>query len=286
MPEKTWKIGEIIRQAKRYLANHAAASPRLDAEILLCHILGQNRLYLYVHFDQPLETREVGLYRKLLRRRAGGEPVAYITGRKPFLRLELTVSPAVLIPRPETEFLAQEGINLCAATWDRFLEVGAGSGAVTLSILSACPRIRAVAVDISSDALKICRANAERYSLSGRLRLVRADIRDFIRESSETFPLIISNPPYIPRGELVFLPREVRREPRAALDGGPDGLDFYRLLLRDGQKLLSPGGIVLLELGCGQTAAVREIGEAAGLSPGCVLTDYAGLARVISFSAR
>ncbi|MDR2006857.1 MAG: peptide chain release factor N(5)-glutamine methyltransferase [Acidaminococcales bacterium] len=279
------KISELIELTKRYFAGRAVENPRLDAEMLLCHILGKDRVYLYVHFDQPLEEAEINAYRKLVRRRAGGEPVAYITGRKNFMGMEFAVSPDVLIPRPETEFLAEAAIKYCRGKKARFLDIGTGSGALALSILQNCPDACAVGLDISAAALEMAKMNAEKFSLAGRIEFINSDVRNFFDQAGgKKFDLIVSNPPYIPGGEISALALEVQKEPPLALDGGPDGLYFYRLILGRGKTLLAPGGSVFLEIGSTQAAAVSDIALQAGFKDCVVLKDYAGLDRTALIS--
>ncbi|MDR3349156.1 MAG: peptide chain release factor N(5)-glutamine methyltransferase [Acidaminococcales bacterium] len=274
------KINELIDLTKRYFIGRSVENPRLDAEMLLCHILGKDRVYLYVHFDQPLEEAEIDAYRELVRRRAGGEPIAYITGRKSFMGMEFAVSPDVLIPRPETEFLAEAAIKYCRGKKARFLDAGTGSGALAISVLRSCPDARAVALDISLAALGLAKKNAEKFSLAGRIEFINSDIGDFFDcADAEKFDLIISNPPYVPSGEIAALSREVRKEPLLALDGGRDGLRFYRLILGRGKRLLAAGGSIFLEIGSTQAAAVSDMAREAGFARCAVIKDYAGLDR-------
>jgi release factor glutamine methyltransferase len=279
---RAWKIGELIDLTKRHFAERAVGNPRLDAEMLLCHILGKDRVYLYVHFDQPLEEAETSAYRELVRRRAGGEPVAYLTGRKNFMGMEFAVSPDVLIPRPETELLAEEAIKCCLGKKARLLDVGAGSGALALSVLQNCPDASAVALDISKAALALAKINAEKFSLAGRIEFVNSDAWDFFqRAGADKFDLIISNPPYIPSGEIAALPREVQKEPLLALDGGRDGLSFYRLILGRGKNLLAPGGRIFLEIGAAQSEAISAMARQGGFASCETIKDYAGLDRLM-----
>lgn len=279
---RAWKIGELIDLTKRHFAARAVENPRLDAEMLLCHILGKDRVSLYVHFDQPLEEAETSAYRELVRRRAGGEPVAYLTGRKNFMGMEFAVSTDVLIPRPETELLAEAAIKYCRGKKARLLDIGAGSGALALSVLRYCPDARAVALYISVPALALAKINAERFSLAGRVEFINSDAKDFLQSAgADKFDLIISNPPYIPSGEIAALPREVRKEPLLALDGGRDGLRFYRLIISRGKRLLAAKGRIFLEIGAAQAGAVSAMACQAGFANCEIIKDYAGLDRLM-----
>ncbi len=278
--KKIWTIGEIIDRSKQYLAKSQVDSPRLDAEILLCHVLGKERIQLYVHFDQPLQNEELDTYRKLILRRAKGEPVAYIIGRKSFLDFELAVSDAVLTPRPETELLVEEAAAFCKNfTAPRILDIGTGSGAIVLGILSLVAAATAVAVDISPAALQVAADNAHKLGLSSRVDFRRSDVYSAL--AGEKFQLIVSNPPYIPSGELEKLPREVKKEPRLALDGGADGLDCYRRIIVEAGKFLLPAGLLALEIGIGQGPAVAKLAQENGFAGIRILHDYAGIERIV-----
>ncbi len=273
-------IGEIIERTKQYLAKCKVDSPRLDAEILLCHVLGKERIYLYVNFDQPLSVEEVDLYRELVRRRGKGEPVAYILGRRSFLQLELLVNSSVLIPRPETELLAEVGIRFCRAKAGvRLLDIGTGSGALTLGILHNSPGAKALAVDISTAALAVARENADRLGLAQRVDFVQSDVYEAVGEKD--FDLIVSNPPYIVSADLAGLGREVKQEPRLALDGGLDGLDCYRRIVGRAKDFLRADGLLAMEIGCEQGQDLSALVQQAGFSYCKVLKDYAGLDRIV-----
>lgn len=275
-------IGEIINKTKQYLTKYEVSSPRLDAEILLCHILQKDRVYLYVHFDQPLAKKEVDEYRALIMRRAKGEPVAYIIGQKNFLNLEFTVDKNVLVPRPETELLAECAIKIFKDKKETLLDLGTGSGAIALSVLYNCLYMTGLALDVSVDALSIAKQNAAKFSLEDRVEFLHTDMRDFLdEEAQDKFALILSNPPYITKEEMQELAKEVRSEPSIALDGGEDGLDFYRCIIKNAEKLLLPTGLVLLEIGCSQAVQVSDLATKAGFTKQGIIKDYAGLDRIV-----
>lgn len=274
-------IGEIINKTKQYFAKHEVASPRLDAEILLCHVLGKDRVYLYVHFDQPLQKQEVDNYRELVVRRTKGEPVAYLTGTKYFLDMQFIVDRNVLIPRPETELLVERAIKLAQEKSCQLLDLGTGSGAIALSVLHNVQASKAVAVDVSHAALAVAKRNAEKYGLLDRVDFICNDMSLYLDACEERFSLLMSNPPYITKQEMQQLSSEVKMEPALALDGGEDGLDFYRMILSKAKKIITADGVILLEIGYAQAQAVQQIGQRAGFGKYGVIKDYAGLDRIV-----
>lgn len=276
------KIGEIINKTKQYFAERGMESPRLDAEILLCHILNKDRLYLYVHFDQPLEKHEIDSYRDFVVRRVKGEPVAYITGSKNFLNMSFYVDKRVLVPRPETELLAERAIKYCSGRDAAILDIGTGSGALALSILRNTENTKVVALDISQDALCVAQKNAEKYDLCERVDFIHSDMKEYLAKEPESkFALIVSNPPYITAEEMKGLPHEVQKEPKEALYGGEDGLDFYKVIIKNAVNFLLPGAPILLEIGSLQAKAVLLLGQQAGFTNRGVIKDYAGLDRIV-----
>jgi len=286
MNEPKWTIGALLTWTKQYFAAKGVASPRLDAEVLLSHILGRDRLYLYVNFEQPLEARELAAFREAVKKRAQRVPVAYITGRKEFMGLTFAVTPAVLIPRPETETLVEAALARLQGRENlRLLDVGTGSGAIIVSLLARLPAARGMGTDIAADALAVAAENAARLGVADRLELCRGDL--LAPAAGKTFAAIVSNPPYIPDRDLAGLEPELRHEPRAALAGGADGLDFYRRLVRGAARLLEPGGFIALEVGAGQAPAVAALAApAAGLAAAETLRDCAGIERVVVLERR
>ncbi len=255
---QVWTIGSILKWSEKYFGSHGADTPRLDAEVLLSYLLGQKRIFLYVHFDQPLTAEELARYREMVKRRAAGEPVAYICGEKEFMGLTFKVTPAVLVPQPDTETLVEAAIErLKGKGGARVADVCTGSGAIALALAHYLPESSVTATDISSDALEIAKQNAEALGLSERVQFFEGDLLAPL--SGETFDAIVSNPPYIPGAEIAGLPREVRAEPRLALDGGADGLDFYRRLVGESAALLQDGGFLAVECGDTQAVAIAEM---------------------------
>ena len=276
---QAWTIGSLLQWTKQYFRDKGVENPRLDADVLLSSLLGKDRVYLYVHFDQPMEQEELVKFREMVRRRAAREPVAYIVGHREFMGLEFRVSPAVLIPRPDTEVLVEAAIEQLAAVRDgMILDVGTGSGAILIGTLSRVAGCCGLGVDVSPAALAVARENAARLLAPGRADFTQADL--FPTESL-LFDAILSNPPYVTSAEMAELAPEVRREPDLALHGGADGLDFYRRLTQGGGRYLKPGGFMALEVGAGQALAVAELGQAAGWRTEKIIPDYAGIERVL-----
>ena len=270
---------ELIRLTTEYLGKRGVASPRLDAEVLLAHVLGVPRIQLYVQFDRPLEPGEVDSYRALVRRRGQREPVAHLVKRREFWSLELTVDRRALVPRPETELLVELCLGRMGET-GRFADLGTGSGAIALALLHERAGWRAVGIDCSSDALEVAGTNADELDLSDRVEWRRGDLLAPLAD--EQVELIVSNPPYIPSGEIDALQPEVARyDPRGALDGGADGLDVIRRIAAEAPACLSAQGLLALEFGAGQQDTVRALFETAGFRNLEVRNDYAGRPRVL-----
>ena len=265
-------LGRAVSRLQRADASDAA----LDAQWLLAHVCGAERLALLLALDEPLSAQEWTCFDALLARREAGEPLQYVLGEASFLGRAFRVDPRVLIPRADTETLA-EAMCACLTPGLRVLDMGAGSGALAISAALACPQARVTGADISEDALAVARENGER--LGARVEWVRSDL--FSALEGRCFDMIVSTPPYIPTGELEGLQREVRREPVLALDGGEDGLACYRAIVRGLPGRLCPGGSLLLEVGDGQAARVRALLEKLFDST-AVLADLSGLDRVVT----
>ena len=221
-------------------------------------MLGVKRLDLYLQFERPLHRSEVDRYREYVRQRLRRVPVQYITGVAAFRHLELTVTPAVLIPRPETEVLVDVALELLP-TGGRVLDLCCGSGAVALSLAQEAAAAEVVATDVSAAALEVAKANAQRCGLAGRVEWHCGDLFTPLRDT-EPFDLVAANPPYVRRGDLAQLAPEVRDyEPHLALDGGEDGLAYYRRIAQEAADFIRPGGHLLLEVGDGQSAVVEGL---------------------------
>ncbi|MFQ5697353.1 MAG: peptide chain release factor N(5)-glutamine methyltransferase [Myxococcota bacterium] len=277
MSERVWTPLELVRWTTDYFGRSGIPSPRLDAELLLAHVLELERLDLYLHFDRVVRPAEREAYRALVRRRASERvPIAYLTGRREFWSLPLRVTPDVLVPRPETETLVRAVIELAPG---RIAEVGTGSGAIAAALATELPDLEVVATDISKAALEVARANLERLGLGERVSLRLGD--GLAPLGTETFDAIVSNPPYIPSGQIEGLAPELSHEPRGSLDGGCDGLALIARLVSGGPLRLSPGGSLVLEIGEGQAPSVQQQLEAAGALWVRVRDDLAGIPRVV-----
>lgn len=273
----------LLTDAVTVLTAHGIATPRLDAEVLLAHALEVDRAGLYACLHDPLPPRRVAAFHRLLARRARHEPLQYITGVQEFWSLAFRVDQRVLIPRPETEVVVETALRLGEREIPlRVLDVGTGSGCIAVALATELPQAEVWAVDTSRDALAVARENAERHGVAGRIRFLQGDLFTPVEGEDGGFDLVVSNPPYIARDDLAALQPEVRDwEPRGALAGGVDGLDFYRRLLSEGPAYLRSGGWLVMEMGQGQYGEVlRLIGQRRDLSAGSGVLDYAGRARV------
>ena len=254
MVQHVWKLLDILEETSRFFAARGLENARLQAELLLAAVLDIKRLDLYLQFERPLHTEEVDVYRDYVRQRVQRVPVQYILGATAFRELELTVTPAVLIPRPETEVLVDVALELLP-TGGRALDLCCGSGAIALSLKRELAEVAVVATDISQAALAVARANGASCELE--IEWLSGDLFAAVEGD---FDLVVSNPPYVKSGDLDRLEPEVRdHEPRLALDGGADGLDCYRRIAHQASDHIRPGGYLLLEVGDGQSAEVEKL---------------------------
>ena len=256
---------EAIQRSTEFLAQKGVDSPRLQTELLLAHQLRQPRMQLYLNFARALTPPEVEAFRELIKRRGRREPLQHILGSTSFCGLEITVNRHALIPRPETELLAERGWTFLQHLSARnsqpatALDFGAGSGCLAIALAFHCPTAQVHALEVSSAALALARENAARHGLAERIQFRHGDGFAAV-PAGMRFDLIISNPPYIPTAEIARLQPEVRDyDPCGALDGGPEGLDYYRRLAAESAPFLKPGGRLMVELGDGQAASVRGI---------------------------
>lgn len=273
---------EVVRLSTGYLDSHGSTSPRLDAELLAAQALNLRRIDVYLQFDRPLEEVQLGAIRELVRRRGDGEPVAHITGEREFHARVFTVSPDVLIPRPETETLV--GLALVEARRRapngdglRIADLGTGSGCIAVTLAAELPGAQVTATDVSDAALAVARLNAARHQVSDRVELVGGSWAAPLEGRS--FDIVVANPPYIPTHELAGLARDVRdHEPTLALDGGPDGLDAYRELLPSIAAVLGATGWSALEIDTRAAATVAALAVEA-LGPEAVTETHPDLTR-------
>ncbi len=275
-------IKEALAQAAAQLHNEGIESPQLDAELLLAHVLAANRAALWTWPDRRLTPKELTRYRELVARRAEREPLAYIVGHREFFGLEFAVNRAVLIPRPETELLVEHGLRLARrfTTPLCIADVGAGSGAIAVALAVHLPQATVYALDASAEALALTAENARRHGVSDRVRCLQGDL---LTPLPGAVDLIVANLPYIATEEWPELAPEIRLyEPRAALDGGADGLALIRRLLATAAPYLKPGGALLLEIGASQGAAVTSLARQHLPHADVQLyQDYAGLDRLV-----
>ncbi len=258
MSGRSWRLLDILENTSRFFASKGLENARLQAELLLAAVLGVKRLDLYLQFERPLHRGEVDRYREYVRQRLQHVPVQYITGVAAFRRLELAVTPAVLIPRPETEVLVDVALELLPAG-GRVLDLCCGSGAVALSLAQEAVAAEVVAADVSDAALEVAKANGQCCGLAERVEWHCGDLFTPLC-GTEPFDLIVANPPYVRRSDLEQLAPEVRdHEPHLALDGGEDGLAYYRRIAQEAADLIRPRGYLLLEVGDGQSAAVADL---------------------------
>lgn len=279
---------EVIQRSADFLGKKGVEEPRLHAELLLAHLLKVRRMQLYLNFERPLQPAELDAYRELVKRRSLREPLQHIVGSTSFCGLEVAVNRNVLIPRPETELLAEQGWQfLCRQEASgteggpTALDFGTGSGCLSLALALKCPTATIYALDISPEALEIAASNARRLELDGRIRFCLGQDLSALAPDL-VFDLIISNPPYIATAEIAGLQPEVRDyDPRQALDGGLDGLDFYRRLALDAALRLKPGGRLMVEFGDGQASAIGKLLSGQNWVVEAVLEDYTHRPRLL-----
>ena len=267
--------GEALQAARDRLAA-ASQTPRRDAEVLLAHVLCADQTALLTHPERVLTAAESAQYEAFLVRRAASEPMQYITGVQEFYGLPFAVSPHVLIPRPETEHLVEAVLKrVSPQSQARILDVGTGSGAIAVSLAHALPRAQVTAIDLSSKALEVARRNAETHGVSERITWVQSDLLAAV--TSLQFDVVVSNPPYIADRE-VLEPQVANYEPHTALYAGPTGLEAYVRLIPQARKVLKPNGWLLLEIGFGQSPAIRKLlSDWTGV---LFLSDLQGIRRV------
>ncbi len=285
MPEESWTVLKLLQWTTDYFQRNNVSEPRTSAEVLLAHVLAEDRLFLYLNYDRPMETNELAAYRACIKRRLGGEPNQYITGIQEFWSLPLRVSPDVLIPRPETEVLVEavlEFLDKYGSNVD-ILDLGTGSGAIAIALARELPAARIMATDLSLAALRLAQENAKLHQVDERILFVRGDMFAAIPGASQKFRVVVTNPPYISHAEILELHREIRDfEPRHALDGGPDGLAAIRHIVAEAPTVLSQAGGLFMEMGAGQAENVSGLVlESHEYRSFHIRKDYTGLDRVL-----
>jgi release factor glutamine methyltransferase len=281
--EQPWTVGRLLDWTARYLAQKGAESPRLDTEVLLAHALGCKRIDLYTRHDEVASEGIRQRFKELIQERVKGCPVAYLVGRKEFYSLPLEVGRAVLIPRPDTETVVDECLRLAKEVAEpRVLDVGTGSGCIAVAVAKYHKTAQVTATDVSPEALAVAARNAAAHGVAERIRFLEGDLFAPV-PAGEAFDFVLSNPPYIPHGDLAALPAGVRDyEPHRALDGGPDGFAVFDRLVAEAPALLKPGGYLIVEIGAPQERPARARIEAhGGYELGKTVFDSSGHPRVL-----
>jgi release factor glutamine methyltransferase len=280
-------VVEVIQRSTDFLARKGVASPRLNVELLMAHVLGMPRLQLYLNFDRLLQEKELTAARDLIRQRGNRTPLQHLVGSTSFCGWDLRVGPDVLIPRPETEQLVERALEFLQRRTGRgerpwtVLDFGTGSGCIAVALAKGSSATRVVGCDVAAAALRVAAGNVAAHGLTDRVSLVLSDKFSAL-QPGERFDLIVSNPPYIPTPLIAQLDPEVRdHDPRLALDGGTDGLAFYRVLAADAPAFLRSEGRMLLELGDGQAGEVRAVLEGQKWVVEAEDADYSGRIRFL-----
>ncbi|MBS1150332.1 MAG: hypothetical protein H6Q89_2030 [Myxococcaceae bacterium] len=280
MTEESWTIRKVLTWTTQRFEKVDLDAPRLTAEILLAHTLKLDRVKLFMELDRPLQKDELAEFRSLIQRRLQFEPTQYLTGFKDFYNRRFRVDPRVLIPRPETELLVEAVLQLLPKDApSRVLDLCTGSGCIAVTIAAERPQASVWATDLSKGACEVAAANAEQHQVASRVSVLQGDLFAAIPAGAR-FDVVVSNPPYVKRGDLPGLQQEVRKEPPQALDGGEDGLDFVRRIAEGSHAALKRGGWLALEIGDEQGDAVKQVLTRAGYHAVRVEKDLARLDRL------
>ena len=278
-----WTVGRLLNWTTSYLEKNISKTPRLDAEVLLAHSRQCSRIELYTDFESEVDETICTHYRNLIRRYQQGEPVAYLVGHKEFFSLKLEVTPSVLIPRPETEFVISQFLELNDSSDPAHIcDMGTGSGNIAIVVAKQRPLAHITAVDICPDALKVARRNTQLHNLTRRIQLVQSDGFDCLTSTS-CFDFILTNPPYVSDQEYSSLPNAVKNyEPKLALHGGQNGMAIIRKIADQATKHLNKGGCLIMEMGSQQEAIVSQFFlEHPRFGSPRIIADYQGHARVV-----
>ncbi len=281
---KEWTILSLLEWSAEYLQEKGFESTRLNAELLLCHTLQCERIQLYTNFDKPLTPNELSVYKSYLKRRLSHEPVQYILGETEFMGLTLKVDKRVLIPRPETEILVEQVIELVKTIGAKsILDIGTGSGNIPVSLAKFINEIEIDSMDISKDALDVARSNADVHNVGNRIRFIHGDVHSYTDHlNNHSYDIIVSNPPYISSSEFTSVVSEVSEyEPSIATTDGGDGLTFYRTIQSAGKQLLKSNGWLIVEVAYNQSKEVAGLFASAGYKDIETISDYAGIERIV-----
>ena len=278
-------IKELLIKTEDFFEQHNIPQARLDAEVLLADLLDMERIKLYVNFDYPLKENELVEYRERVVRRAKREPVAYITGHKEFMSLDFFIEDGVLVPRPETELLVEEIISYCkegSIEQPNIVEIGTGSGVIMVSLGHYIEDARILGIDTSEQAVALTQKNVKKHELEDRLKVLQGDLlQPLIKREKSNVDIVVSNPPYISQEDMENLPPEVKKEPELALAGGEDGLEVYRKIIPQAQKVLVSGGLLALEIGYDQGSALKEMLNKNGWEDVKIIKDYNNHDRIV-----
>ena len=287
MPSKMWSVVDLLEWTTGYFQQHGVPNPRLDAEVLLGHLLKKSRLQLYLHFEMPVFQEHLTPFRELIQKRIAHTPVSYLTNRKEFMSLDFYVDERVLIPRPETEQLVETILTAETGNVQRLLELGTGSGVIATSLAVQQAEWEIVATDISEPALAVARKNAEIHACTAQIQFLSGDLFEPVAALSANgeapFDWIVCNPPYIKNTERDTLHPDVRdHEPEIALFAGDDGLDVIRRLIAEAPTYLAPMGKLILEIGATQANTLRTLLAAeSAYATYKLFKDYAGKERIV-----
>ena len=277
--QEVWTVLKILNWTQEFFKSKHIESARLDAEILLARVLKCERIFLYVNYEQPLMPSELAEFKAMILQRVAGQSIAYILGEKQFMHYTLKVTPAVLVPRPETELLVEEVLNCYDNRPLQVLDMCTGSGAIGLALAGYRSEWQVTCSDVSAAALAIAGENADSLGLSERIRFVESDM--FAQLPPEKYQALIANPPYIPLADKKTLSKEVLAEPHLALFAADEGLRFYKIIAAQAAKYLETQGRIFLEFGIGQAAAIERLFRDQGYKEILIKKDYAGIDRMM-----
>ncbi|SHJ85534.1 peptide chain release factor N(5)-glutamine methyltransferase [Tepidibacter formicigenes] len=274
-------IRQIMMNSIKELSS--SATPKLDVELILCKVLDVDRLYLHINLDEDITKEQETEFYCLLNQRKEGRPIAYILGHREFMGLDFFVKEGVLIPRPDTEILIEEVINLSKSIKSPLIvDIGTGSGAISVSLAKYIKDAKVYSLDISDTALEVGKINAKNNNVEDRITFLKSDLFSSVENLNSKFDIVVSNPPYIKKDDIYNLDKDVKDyEPILALDGGEDGLNFYRRITKDSLMFLKENGVLAYEVGHDQAEDVKEIMIENNFKNIKIVRDLAGIQRVV-----